>query len=227
MSKTVYLPLVLLFFILPTSKFQSQKQKFISLGILFVICSIIDLIWTIKTSGGLDTGFNNMAYVFANPVSFTILFIKNVIANFPHAVYGSFGGNLGFGVTGESPISKWLIYPYVLSILFMALSEKHYELKKINKFLMCAVLLSTIILFSAALIYIAFNFWQNPNGIILFTGARYYIPVWFLMALFIASFKIIHINIDEEKVFRVMLLIIPFIHLTAYSTLITFFSKYL
>ncbi|MDR3048936.1 MAG: DUF2142 domain-containing protein [Elusimicrobiota bacterium] len=227
MNKTAYFPLILLFLMLPSSKFQSQKQKIISISVLFIICFIIDLLWTLKTSGGMDTDFNNMAYVFANPISFAILFTKNVIANFPYAVYGSFGGNLGFSVTGESPISKWLIYPYVLSILFTALSEKYYELKKNNKFLIFVVLFSTISLFSAAMIYANLNFWQNPNGIVLFTGARYYIPVWFLTALFIASFKTIHINIDEEKVFRIMLLIIPFIHLAAYSTLIIFYSKYL
>ncbi|MDR3243290.1 MAG: DUF2142 domain-containing protein [Elusimicrobiota bacterium] len=227
LMKTVYLPIILIFLMIPASMFKSRKQALFLFSALFIISFAADLIWTIKSSVAYDTGFNNMAFVFAHPISFIILLTRNAAANFLYAIYGSFGGNLGFGVTGESPISLWLIIFYVLSILFVILSEKYQDFKFLHRFLFFIISGSVIVLSIASMIYISINFWQSPNAIIYFTAARYFIPAWFFIALFISSFKIIHIQIDEDKVFKCMLLIIPFIHLSAYSTLITFFTKYL
>jgi hypothetical protein len=224
--KSIYVPIVLILFIIPASKFEIKEKWKVFFAILFILCCSLDILWT--TSANFAPADMSEAKLFMLTYPFYTLWIviKNIILNIPNAIYESLGGGIGFGINGAG-LNKILIVFYFLGVLLTILCDQYYQLSIKFRILILIIIIPIMALPFAAIIPMGFFTDAIEGKYVYLTNARYYAPIMFLIILFITSFKKILLPFNREIIFRNMLLVIPFMHLAVFSSQIVFFSKYL
>ncbi len=200
LCKFAYLPFILLYFIIPKSKFKSRKNYWLNFVIISAICSFIVLLFLAYISyafqdveiSGLYQKPNNkiyIQYVLTHPLGYLSAVIYTVrisFFNMASLLISSFGTEF-FSLPIVKTFSYW-------AILFLALFYKSpkepFNFK--NKFIM-ATCITVIFLITITAVFILYQNYPYIRGV----QGRYLTPLIPLM-LFLFSNK--YINIQNKSV---------------------------
>lgn len=219
--KVVYLPIVLLLFIIPKKSFGNSKKYFSINLIIIILAALISGLWLKETNNLVSLYYTNTElqkdFIFNNPFQYIIICIKTFFVYFDNFIMSTTAGSIMYNTNVN-------IYP-IVSILFFAnliialFGEKVSEkVSKLGKTLIVFIIGSVIVLIFTAL-YIQYTLWQCGVGHQYVEGvqARYFIPLIMLSVLLFQKRRIIF-DINKVYVFS-MALQLP--------VLLTMFIKFL
>lgn len=176
-SKTVYLPIVVMIFLLPKEKFQTPKKKNLILVGLLVVAALVDIGWYFL-NGLTQVAINNSAIIqkgilMTDPIGTIQQFLYTIINRFSIYFNEVFGGKLGWNEYVDI-----LIVPYLLAFTLFTVSICGKE-KKTDFSMLEKIGIGIIILAVVGLIFMAmFIEWSAP-GLEYIAGiqGRYLIPI--------------------------------------------------
>ncbi len=176
-SKTVYLPLVGMLFLLPKEKFQSTKKKNLILVGLLSVAALVDIGWYFM-NGLTTTAINNAAIIqkgilMTDPIGTIQLFLYTMISRFSIYFNEVFGGKLGWNEYVDI-----LMVPYLLAFTLFAVSICGKE-KKTNFSVLEKIGIGMVVIAIIGLVFLAmFIEWSVP-GLEYIAGVqgRYLIPI--------------------------------------------------
>ena len=209
-TKAIYIPLLLLFLLIPNDRFDSKKQakivKVIMLMIFIFILSTFILPSNFSSSNGGDLrgGFVNtgeqLKLILTHPFGYLDVVKNTVLPQMFTKLIGIEALN-NYAYLGRS--SNNIYYLTLLLLLFVGIFDnKNNNLENKNKILAIIALLLIVILIWTAL-YLSFT----PVGLNKINGvqARYFIPLLFLLLISLQNHKI-SINISEHQ-FNIIIVI--------------------
>ncbi len=188
--KIVYLPLLLLYLIIPKERFGGKKAKLIHASIIVFMVLALNLAWFIISSRYLVnvqpgvSPSDQIRYLLTHPIHYlaTILATLNSQADF--FAQGTFGMSLGhFAIA----LPKIYFYPFfTFFILLLAQNTERLPLKRFDRIVFAATAL--IIL---ALVFTSLYIQWTPvaNATVVGVQGRYFLPVLLLTPLILNSVK--------------------------------------
>ena len=189
LCKQVYIPMVLLFLLIPQSKI-GTRLKYISVFIsLFVFCVAASAIWMLvikDLSAPIREGTSMMGqinYILSNPLGFLWIMAKSIAINAPRYVASCIGA-IGWG--GKIfPIPFYFAY-FIAVMLFAAISDDGVIVGWQDKMKILVAIVSVVFLIELAL-YLT---WM-PVGAQIIEGVqgRYFIPITFMATLLLQNSK--------------------------------------
>ena len=209
LSKVVYLPLLLLTFLIPKERFEKHfsKNKFIGSLLIINTLALLSLYSSLKdsfisyenynpkyrTDVQLNEGVNpdaQLDFIFENPLEFAGIALKSHLdyapASIVHCV-GKFGWEKNY-------LPFWMIGLLLLTLSFSAIFERNFSFQLSLK--KRVVFLLTILSVIAAFTIVIYLQWSPVgNKEILSLGGRYYLP---LLPLFFFSLKMDTIQIRQS-----------------------------
>lgn len=223
--KVLYLPIVLLIFIIPKSRFKNSLHYYTTTVSIVLISIALALAW-LKISNLHATpadpnaeASKKIASLLHNPF-LPIRLVSETINYFPGLHYRTTIGILGYA---DTRLPEGVYTSYTLTILFLALIEgtKKIKLDFFNRILFWIVSLSMFAGAFAALWLI------NPkqNGLVV-TGVqgRYFIPPLFCFLLAFQGLIPIKLNLSNRRILVFLLFLILFIALL--TTQMTILDRY-
>ncbi|MCL2739993.1 MAG: DUF2142 domain-containing protein [Oscillospiraceae bacterium] len=184
LSKIVYMPLCLIMFIIPISKFGSKRRWGASILSLIFVSVFLNISWLMTASKFLVTnvmpGVNagmQLDYILTHPLKFigTIFYSLSLQLNF--YIQSFFGGSLGWF---DISVHTWIVVALTLGLVFLAMCDNKYsiQLEVKRKMLLLGVFLLIGLLIFAS-IYIQYN----RVGANVFEGiqGRYFMPIALLL----------------------------------------------
>lgn len=211
LSKAVYIPISLLLLLLPTKRFQNNKQaritKLIIIGIVimvlltFIIPNVLNPSEVGDIRGGNTSLSGQLSLIISQPISFLKLFVPYVLKictdYFISDVALFAFCNLGI-VTGN-------IYYMLLFLIFLVTltgEKSEYEITGKLKIYLIA-LLSIIICFIVGSLYLSFNSVAEIS--IKGVQERYFLPLLFPFLLIFSTKKITHkFNVKKYNLFIIL-----------------------
>lgn len=206
LTKVIYTPLLLLLLLIPNDNFKSKKQakKFKHILILIAIMVFSTFIVTMLTSnmGSSDVrGGNNVdiigqiKYILHNPVSFSLMFIKEISKNFFEMLLSE-NSFLSFGYYGKCEnFNAYFCLLISLFIAYLSSCNDKNKLKTSNRLLL---LITCIIIISMTwgILYLSFN--DVGKNHIDGVQCRYFMPILIYMIYPFITDKI-KFNISNER----------------------------
>lgn len=215
-SKAVYIPMILLFLLIPEKKFSSKKQCWqLKIGVLF-ICLLIMVTFVLPAvnntmsgdSRGGDTSVSRqLHYILKYPLGYLMVLKDTLGTQLLNYFFGTNIVNYSYIGIGANN----LYFVYLILIIFVIFTDS--DKKQLNLFQRIAflvMLLGIMILIWTAL-YLSFT----PVGLNTINGVqpRYYLPLLFPLAMCFSS-SFIKNNI-KENTYNFITLFIPAIVLLA------------
>ncbi len=191
-SKVVYLPIVLLIFILPKEKFKNNK-KWIPLLSIFAISAIIDILWYyfgMEREIGEASNNTTLQSIIMQPIPYIKKVLYTIIYRFNIYFNEVFGGKLEYNENVTIPI-----FPYLIALGAILISrnkgKKGYNFSNFEKIVLSFIIISTVRLIFTAM----YTGWSPENSpYIIGVQGRYFLPVLpLIILLFSNSFS------DEEN----------------------------
>ncbi len=210
LSKIVYVPLLLLLFLIPKASFENTKKSII-LRILIVLASVILALAWLKIANrcfelSYSAGSEQIKFILKNPIKYGIIFIRSIYDGFIQ-YFMSF---TGYGTyNGHVSIYSFISYIFTTGIIVGLLNNNEkitFNIKQ--KIGVIFILLMVIVLMFTAL-YVQFTAATVKVGASTINGVqgRYFIPI--VMALVLILDKKL-INIDTKYIeYAFMLLQVP------------------
>jgi uncharacterized membrane protein len=211
-TKAIYIPLILLFLLVPNDRFKSNKQAVIVKIGVSLLCLLMLYTFIFPTvsssdvagdSRGGDTSVSEQLKLIINyPLDYLVVLKNTALSLFSARTFSKdiFGNYAYMG-----KISDNLYYLFFISLLFVAATDTQKEkLTKINKLLLLLLIIGIIILIWTAL-YLSYT----PVGLNTINGvqARYFIPLLFPLIICFQSSKIK--NNISDKVYNILVIAIP------------------
>lgn len=217
LCKIVYLPLCLLFLIVPISKFKSKREYAFWQILLVIMCGLFNILWTLSSFKFLievKEGVNSIGqikYILNNPIEYIFVISGTTAYYFNMYLHSMIGANL---CLFDVPIYYWVSDAYIFLIIFIMFVSKTLDITKYHRYLVIFVAVSIFLLINTSL-YIQWT----PVGIAIIDGiqGRYFLP---LLPLLIFLFK----PIKEKNIDRIVVTSAVFL---TYPVLITLLLKHL
>ncbi|AIQ38143.1 MULTISPECIES: DUF2142 domain-containing protein [Paenibacillus] len=212
-SKPVYVPLLLLIFIIPYQKFGAKKNYFKKIFLILTCCTLPMIIWNLMSltniavpdlrGGESVSPSDQVHFVLTHPFRY----IKVIFDTFLNLGSQQFLAMLGKTVTnygyGLSPV---LIFGFIFLLFFMAIPNRSYleeermQVKVSQKIIFMAIISCVLVLTYTAL-YTGFT----PVGGSIINGiqGRYFLPVSPLFFLLFASSSVI---IKDKKIDKYLMM---------------------
>ena len=220
-----YLPIALLFFIIPRSRFHSRMQYFgfcfsmLAVGIASILIANLSFITSICPNHTLtnqyisdSTPAYTIDWVLNNPLKTIIIILRTTVCKAGSYAMTMLGARLGWL---NIPISGWIIDGIFLCLLATCLKEEGEEIVPSKKQRLSFVL-------SSALIYVAFLlgmlvWWtKSGEGVIEGVQGRYFIPVLPLILFSLYGLS----KLEMKKGFSNMVIMVSvLLTLTAFSSI--------
>lgn len=219
--KVVYLPIVLLLFILPKKSFENTKKYFTINIIIILLAALVSGFWLKETSTLVSLYYTNTDlqkdFIFNNPFQYIIICIKTFFVYFDNFIMATTAGSIMYNTNVS-------IYPIISIAFFVNLvialfGEKVLiKVNKLGKTLVTFIIGSTIVLIFTAL-YIQYTLWECGVGHQYVEGvqARYFIPLIMISILLFQKRRIIF-DINKVYIFSIALQL---------PVLLTMFIKFL
>lgn len=194
-TKAIYIPLILLFWLVPTSRFKNKKTEFISKIMITIVFILVMITFALPSSfsadmggdsrGGTTNASEQFHMVLNNPIGYINVLKDSACATFFEKIAGdtTFGGFSYIGKVSPN-IYYVVLLTLLLSYIFCNDSEK---LKIKDKTIIIIFLLGIILLIWTAL-YLSFT----PVGSNTIEGVqpRYFIPLIFPILMCFKTDKI-------------------------------------
>ena len=188
LCKIVYLPLVLLMFIIPKEKFTNNK-KMKPLIIITAIAVVINLAW-LAVSGMYLSHFREgdsalqVKSVLLHPIRYIQDCLYTLNINGQDYLYTMFGGELGWGEL----VKIYSIVPYTLFILAIWITIADESVKEKFKLYQKLIIAFVLIAITALIFTSLYVQWTTPGSdSILGIQGRYFIPILPLLMLLVGS----------------------------------------
>lgn len=214
MCKIVYLPLCLCLFLIPNSKFDSKKEKYIKTGILFGIVVILNLLWLRFASRFLieyNAGVNSkeqVIFILTNPLKYCIIILRTLNINFQNYYLGIVGNGISHMSVNISSIYHFMLL-ILLTVLFLGNEDKEFDFDIFTRGIFILIFVGIIVLIFTSL-YVQWTSVGKP--IIEGVQARYFIPILFLIPLIFNNKTLVFNKIINYKY---ILLFMSYINLHA------------
>ena len=208
MCKIVYLPLILLLFIIPKEKFKNEK-KIKNIFIIGAIAVVLNLIW-LMVAGIYLSHFREgdssiqVISILTNPIKYLQNCLYTVNLNGQEYIYSMFGGELGWGEL----VQLNSIVPYILCFILIWITITDQTIK--DKFKLYQKLWITI----AAIAVVGLIFtslyvqWTTiGSDSVLGIQGRYFIPILPLVALLIGSQLKVKTDYSDENTCKTIAII--------------------
>lgn len=204
MCKIVYLPLVLLIFILPTEKFNSKREKCIKLILLFITCILINGAWTLYASRYLvetNIGVSSkeqLIYALTHPFNYIIIILRTIKTEGINFVYQLYGRSLSLL---DVDVKKFYSFISIIISICLLISESFTKkiVSRIDKILSLMITIMIIGLIFTSL-YIQWT--PLKKGVVWGVQGRYFIPIMMLIPILFSrtNENKIKIIIDTKKI---------------------------
>ncbi len=208
MCKIVYLPLILLLFIIPKEKFKNEK-KIKNIFIIGAIAVVLNLIW-LMVAGIYLSHFRErdssiqVISILTNPIKYLQNCLYTVNLNGQEYIYSMFGGELGWGEL----VQLNSIVPYILCFILIWITITDQTIK--DKFKLYQKVWITI----AAIAVVGLIFtslyvqWTTiGSDSVLGIQGRYFIPILPLVALLIGSQLKVKTDYSDENTCKTIAII--------------------
>lgn len=199
----IYLPIVLLFFMIPKTRFPSKSRAYIFcfgmlfLGVASIIVFNLSVVLTYTPGQTLTNQYVNAgqpaytaAWLWQHPVNAVSLILNTTIKNGVYYYITMVGGLLG---RLDTPVTHKIIYGFALCLIAACLSERSQEavVIKTSHRIVFVVLAASTYLF----VLIGMTIWWTPFGTDVIQGVqgRYFIPV--LPLLIFALYGLRHFKV--------------------------------
>lgn len=221
--KFIYLPMLLLFFLIPQEKFQSPKQRLLySAGIaaacIVWICAYIS--YNMHIFEGVFSYFcrdklEAIQSIFLSPVHYISTIFNTIKANsieYTQRIFSDFG-------CSDTQMPAGLIYSYAALVLFNAIfTDKQKQTFNLKEKLLFIFIIFSVLIITLTANYVTFT--PSPEGLIEGFKGRYLIPVLPLFFMLFDNNKLKPLKINLPVITMVYALFLIFI----FS--VTFFNRY-
>lgn len=187
--KLVYLPLLLLYLMIPYEKYGTKKKKwYFTIGLLIFV-GIINLVWLIVSSrylveirDGVNSGAQ-LAGIISGPFSYLLVIVRTIGMQAGFYTEGIYGSSLGAFVINLPSIIMYL-YLIVTVCLFMQCDDSRMRLDVKQKYYLLFVLAIIV-----GLIFTSLYLQWTPYKGLMVDGVqgRYFIPILILIPMIVAS----------------------------------------
>jgi uncharacterized membrane protein len=187
LAKMPYIMLILMFFLIPSRKFDGKKRMFQIFGLMFLLAVLIIALWNFMVNGlymPLDPGISikdQVFYILQYPIDF-IQTLLNTSSKYAGELPGIVIGNWAYA---NSPIPNWIysIYFFAL-VLISAFDKSSFKMKIKQRY----TLLGLFLLITGTIFFLEYLTWtyigaQVIHGI----QGRYLIPI--LPLLFLSLYE--------------------------------------
>ena len=197
MPKAVYAPLILCALLLPSSKFKSQKDAYISKGLIILVFLMLMSTFVMPTvsspsSGGDGRGGDTsvatqMSYVLGQPFAYAVVLLKNIFDTAVNYTFGTLMSDFAYWGAASQPV----LFSILLAGTLMTDSYAE-EGKRIALNIKEKIVAFFAIAFTVALIWTALylSFTEVGETTIAGVQARYYLPFIFLFYVLFKPKKI-------------------------------------
>lgn len=215
LPKAVYAPLLLCAFFMPSSKFNSPKDKrifkgtillvFLALMFSFVLPTLLNPPVVADIRGGDTSVLRQMRYVLGRPFSYGIVLLDNIYRTFMDYTTGYMMSRMAYiGYGTITPLYGMLMISVALTDSYCEIEgQEQYVLKVKEKIISLALIFMTIVLIWTAL-YLSYTE-VGKTGIAGVQG-RYYIPFIFWLYMCFRTEKI-NSSFSKEKYQLIVMLI--------------------
>lgn len=217
LCKIVYLPLCLLFLLVPISKFKSKKDYICWQIILVLSCVLVNLLWLcvsfkflIEVKEGVS-GTGQIKYILKNPIDYLFIFFRTTAYFFNMYIQTMIGANL---CLFDVPIYYWVSDVYLVLLIYTSFVSKALDTKKYDRY---------IVIFISAVIFMLINtslyIQWTPVGDSFIDGiqGRYFTPI---LPLLIFLFK----PLKEKNINKIIVTCSVFL---TYPVIVTLLLKHL
>lgn len=197
MPKAVYAPLILCALLLPSSKFKSKKDAYISKGLLILVFLMLMSTFVMPTvsspsSGGDSRGGDTsvatqMSYVLGQPFAYAVVLLKNIFDTAVNYTFGTLMSDFAYWGAASQPVLFSILLAGTLMMDSYAEEGKRIALNIKEKIVAFFAIAFTVALIWTAL-YLSFT--EVGETTIAGVQARYYLPFIFLFYLLFKPKKI-------------------------------------
>ncbi|WP_042462526.1 DUF2142 domain-containing protein [Neobacillus dielmonensis] len=224
LAKIVYIPMLLLFFLIPFRKFKDKKDYWKKFFLFIIGCVIPFVIWNLMNVANLsvpDLRANpgvsprgQVVFVLTHPLYYIKTVLVTILSLGPSelvALVGKVAANYQYAAPSI------VIYSFLFLMLLFGLMNDDNDLKiktrKTDKFIYVIILLAVMLLIYTAL-YVGYN--PVGNSIIWGIQGRYFIPIAVFLFLSISNDQILNKKKDSN------LLVFTIIHCCMYALLLSY-----
>ena len=190
--KIVYVPLVLLLFLLPDKKFKSKKHKYLSLLSITLIVILLNIFWLNIASAYLEIAKSGkttlqVSFILHNIFKYLLICVNTLDKTGSIWLYQLFGKYLSWGniLVPDIYIIINIIFYVILSI--SDVENKKFNIDKISKYIMTFIFISIVGLILTSL-YVQWTPYKSE--IIEGIQGRYFIPIIMLIPFIIFNKKL-------------------------------------
>lgn len=212
LSKQIYFIILLLFFLIPSSKFGGNKRKLltfvtVSLPILMVsaIWNFIAKNWYVPSISQVSVQ-GQISFIILHPFNFMYLLLSTLAGNLTSYLM-MFVGTLGW-LNNPVYLPTWLICAYLFILILVSLLDKKDKIIQLNQKIISLITFSLISLLMLAVEYITYT--PVGQNVIIGVQGRYFIPIAPMLLLLLYNKKI---DYDIEKGLSVVIIIFIIISL--------------
>jgi uncharacterized membrane protein len=206
LSKQIYLLFLLLFFLIPSHKFKTKKNRIKSFIFIFLPVILITYLWSLFSSGfyvpisGISI-LGQISFILSNPILFLQIFLNSLV-NYYIWYLVSFVGYFGWLST---PLPVTLVYLYIIFLILASLMDEQKDTLNImvtlkQKFISLAIFIITLI----SIYVLEYITWTSVgNNIIEGVQGRYFIPI---APLFLFLFYNNKIKVNRKEFYWVCIM---------------------
>lgn len=197
LNKIVYVPVCLIYFLIPKDKFKNSKQYWTNVAILGTMITILSIGWILISSRYLieyRPGVNSseqIKFIISNPIRYILIICNTIIKNGESYLSTMFGTSLGWL---NIEINRLIIYIYIFSIFFYIVKGKKENKNAIENDKITRINMSIICMIISLLIFTSIYVQWTPVRNLIIEGiqGRYFIPILMLFILSITK------NVEED-----------------------------
>ena len=210
LCKIIYLPICLIVFFIPKNKFESLKDKYLKLSLIFIITVLFNFIWLTLASqylAALNNSGKQLEYIFSNIFNYAYIIINTLIQNSGGYINTMVGKSLGMFCV---EISSIYIYLILLIFVFLILFDNKNVIN--NKYLKIGCLIIFILVFGLMATSLYLDWTSYKANIIDGIQGRYFLPILILVFIMMSnkSFEIKNNKIFNKNLLLLIMLIINF-----------------
>lgn len=182
--KIVYLPLVLLYLVIPEERFGSKKRKWIHLAVIGALVAALNLVWLIVSSGFLiefNPGVNSkeqLMWIMTHPFGYMVVIARTIAMNAELWMSNMLGMHLGSFVFNLPSVI--FLASFAMFVVLFVQRDETLKLKIFDRVVFIATFLIIVMLIFTSL-YIQWTAVSAP--IIDGVQGRYFLPVLLLVPI--------------------------------------------
>lgn len=210
--KIVYLPLVLLIFLLPFQLFKTRQKYFAFATVLILLSAAFTIAWTKSNTISFDdptAGSQDKIRALMNNPFLALSILNETVPKMKDIYYHTTIGVLGYL---DTVLPEWMYKLYTFLVIFVALFEgsKDFKLKIYQRLFLFSI---PIIVFTGIILSMYLINGKENGYLVSGVQGRYFIPVIFPFFLAFTNLIPLRLNFSRNKIMAILLFFILFVAL--------------